>query len=389
MTSPGEDEKRVIPGVEPVTEITVHTHMLYGAGLPDPLDTLVLLHLMFMVAGGASPTPASVLAALRAEGVLSSNGSGLIGRDAILKSFRHLTDAGFLRRAPQDHEKKGQFGAAGYELYRRPAYNPDWMPSAPLRPADGAVESPQVTPQTAMPGTVGRKRGRKRISAGQTVDGNAGHGNAVHGNAPHGGKHVSAGQTVDGNAGHGGGLVPHLQEEVTTSSPYPLTDTSGRGPAAPGEEEAVAFTADELTAASHLLQTLPQPWSQGRPKAKRLAPKLLEALADQGWPKILELSEADRPLLVRQLTKNPEKIGNHGSVLATDRIPNLPLYVTCRRPAVIRPRSEAPAPGTAGHCGDINCDPITRTRESRDEAGLLRLRHCPQCHPSAPRPGAG
>lgn len=55
MTSPGEDEKRVIPGVEPVTEITVHTHMLYGAGLPDPLDTLVLLHLMFMVAGAHHP----------------------------------------------------------------------------------------------------------------------------------------------------------------------------------------------------------------------------------------------------------------------------------------------------------------------------------------------
>ena len=152
---------------------------------------------------------------------------------------------------------------------------------------------------------------------------------------------------------------------------------------------AVAFTADELTAASHLLQMLPQPWSQGRPKAKRLAPRLLAVMADQGWPKILELSEADRVLLVRQLAKNPEKIGNHGSVLATDRIPNLPLYVTCRRPAVIRPRSEAPATGSAGHCGDIDCDPITRMRERRDEAGLLRLRNCPQCHPSAPRPAAG
>ncbi|MFE0654497.1 hypothetical protein ACFVZH_38845 [Streptomyces sp. NPDC059534] len=112
---------------------------------------------------------------------------------------------------------------------------------------------------------------------------------------------------------------------------------------------AVAFTADELTAASHLLQMLPQPWSQGRPKAKRLAPLLLAVMADQSWPKILELAEADRVLLVRQLAKNPEKVNNYGSVLKVDRIPNLPLYVTCRRPAVIRPRSESPATGAAGH----------------------------------------
>ena len=381
-----DDTMRVIPGNEPVTEVTVHMHMVYGAHLPDPLDTLVLLHLMFMVAGGTSPTAAKVLAALRAEGIQAGNGSGLIGRDAVQASFRRLTEAGFLRRIGQAQGQKGRFGGAGYELYRRPAYNPDWMPSDPL----GSSESPQVTPQTAMPGTVGPKRGQKRISADQTVDGNAGHGDAVNGNAGHGEKRVSADQTVDGNAGHGGSLVPHLQEEVTTSSPNPLTGTSGRGPAAPGEEvAAVAFTADELAAASHLLQMLPQPWSQGRPKAKRLAPRLLEAMADQGWPTILDLSEVDRALLVRQLTKNPEKIGNHGSVLATDRIPNLPLYVTCRRPSVIRPRSEAPAAGSAGHCGDIDCDPITRTRESRDEAGLLRLHNCPQCHPSAPRASAG
>ena len=53
-TSPPQDmdAARVVPGTEPVTEVTVHVHMVYGAGLPDPLDTVVLLHLMFMVAGG-------------------------------------------------------------------------------------------------------------------------------------------------------------------------------------------------------------------------------------------------------------------------------------------------------------------------------------------------
>ncbi|MEV7217876.1 hypothetical protein AB0O31_32875, partial [Kitasatospora cineracea] len=155
------DTMRVVPGTEPVTEVTVHAHMVYGAGLPDPLDTLVLLHLMFMVAGGEQPTQAAVLAALRAEGVKNINGKGegLVGRAAVQQSFRNLTTAGFLRRIGQGNGVKGQFGAAGYELYRRPAYNPDWMPSDPLRSPDDTSASPQVTPWALSGPTVASQKG--------------------------------------------------------------------------------------------------------------------------------------------------------------------------------------------------------------------------------------
>jgi hypothetical protein len=64
----------------------------------------------------------------------------------------------------------------------------------------------------------------------------------------------------------------------------------------------------------------------GRLKAKGLAPVLLEAMADQGWPRLAELDERCRRLLVSQLTKNPDGVRNHASVLERDRVPNLPLF---------------------------------------------------------------
>ncbi|MFJ4192126.1 hypothetical protein [Kitasatospora sp. NPDC089509] len=405
MNVSDDDTMRVIPGNEPVTEVTVHMHMVYGAHLPDPLDTLVLLHLMFMVAGGTSPTAAKVLAALRAEGIQAGNGSGLIGRDAVQASFRRLTEAGFLRRIGQAQGQKGRFGGAGYELYRRPAYNPDWMPSEALHAAGSASASPQVTPQTAMPGTAVPRKRRKRISAGQTVDGNAGHGVTGNGNAGHGGSTVSAGQTVDGNTGHGSGFPPHPPGEVgTTSSPSPhgrhmrdaaAAPRSGRaGAGLPAEVAADSAPVDPelFRAAVDFLMRLPGKWAVGRLKARNLASELVRAIEDTGW----KLDASLRMWLTRaEEGKAAPRV--HGTVLEF-RIKNLELreavFATedtdseqaAALPAQARPQTKPRTPEWCGKCNDGERPMSLMMRTIADpDLESDRVLPCPDCHPSRVR----
>jgi hypothetical protein len=282
MSSLYEDEMRVIPGQEPVTEITVHAHMIYEADLPDPLDTLVLLHLIFMVAGGESPTIAKALAALRAEGIRNSNGKGvgLVGRDAVQASFRRLTAAGFLRRVEQAHLKKGQFGTANYELYRRPSYNPDWTPSDPLRASD-SPKSVQLGPRPVSPAAAATP---KRISAGQTAAGVTMVGDAMSGDTGCGKPSVFPGQAVSVQTRHGAASPPHPPVVGTTPPSHLVTDPLI--PVGPETEEGrMSYVPNDLIlkAAIEFLLELPAPFACGLRNAKRFAPKLLEAISLLDW----------------------------------------------------------------------------------------------------------
>ncbi|MFE6869619.1 hypothetical protein ACFVFS_24080 [Kitasatospora sp. NPDC057692] len=383
-----DDTMRVVPGNEPVTEVTVHMHMVYGAGLPDPLDTLVLLHLMFMVAGGEKPTQSAVLAALRAEGIQNINGKGvgLVGRASVQGSFRNLIAAGFLRRVGQSNGAKGQFGAAGYELYRRPAYNPDWMPSAPLS-ADDASASPQVTPQIVTAPTVAGRKGRKHVSAGQTVGPVTAHGDTAGGVSAHGGKHVSAGQTVGSDSAHGSVSPPH-PPVVGTTPPNPRATTvpsasadagAGRGRGTRSARNGnPASMPEELQAIVRFLMELPAPFACGLRDAKNFAPRLLAAMPLLGY------TEPDDVLVYDLTHRTAGGLKDPSSAIGA-RIDKLRArHVVLRdrnAPSVAHPRT-APddvPPARAQHCGDLDCDPITRTRGVRDEAGILRVQQCPQC----------
>ena len=134
-------------GREPLPPVSVHEHMVFGAGMTDALDYLVLLHCMFLAASNRPFTVNDVIASLRQEGIKSSNGSGLVGRDAVRASFRGLIEAGFIRRIQSN--EKGKFGKAEYELFQHPSYNP-----ARTAPHASEAAKPQVTPQTAMPSPV-------------------------------------------------------------------------------------------------------------------------------------------------------------------------------------------------------------------------------------------
>ncbi|MFI8515349.1 hypothetical protein ACIGHB_29895 [Streptomyces sp. NPDC085460] len=301
------------PALRP--SVPLYRHMLYGSGLSHPLDFLVLNHIHYMCEDGKTFSVDELVEVLRREGIRSANGKGLIGSKAVYESVARLRTGGWLHRA---QENGGNFGSVEYTFYEFPATNPHWTPP---KGSDSSENTP--LPLSGEAGTT--LPVSNRISAGQTASPDKGSADKARADRRTGGQGISAGQTASPDRRSGRPSPPHPPEEVTTSSPNPLTDTSGHRPAAPGEEGEV-FDPRETAAAARFLQTLPQPWSIGRVKAKALAPVLLEAMSDQGWPRLAELDGRTRGLLVQQLTKNPTGVRNHGSVLERDRVPNLPLY---------------------------------------------------------------
>ena len=271
----------------PVPSVPVYNHMLFGPdAVTAPLDLMMLAQLLFMLAekarkGPEDPpmvvTPQSLLERLRSLGVVGGNGSKLVGRDAVYESLKRLRELNYIRRVePRENGKR--VGPVFYEFYEFPAWNPEpYVVAASEKPQVGATSGNAVSP-------------------------------------------------------------PHPQEEVNTSSPYPLTGNA----AAPREEgEEVSFAPDDLEAAVGLFQRLPLPWLLGRPDATKLAPVLLSVMADQGWPRITALVASDRELLVEQLTREaPAKLHSAAELLRRKRVPNLPLYE-----ALVAARACAPAPG--------------------------------------------
>lgn len=313
---------RIVQAQAPVSGVSVPRHLGVGSDLTHSLDYVVMLQVMFNLASQTECTPVTVWQQLKERGIRSAkNADELVGKNAVHESFARLIAAGYIRRTRVPHPTKpGRLGPMVYEVFDNPAWNPGWEPAAENE-GQGQVK-PQVGTR---PGTPDLEFREEDKTAGQNTSRNAGRGNTRSGVLGRGTESVSAGQNTSGVPGRGMASPPHPPEEVTTSSPFPLTDTSGHRPAAPGEEGEV-FDPRETAAAARFLQTLPQPWCVGRVKAKALAPVLLEAMSDQGWPKLADLDDRARVLLVQQLTKNPTGVRNHGSVLERDRVPNLPLF---------------------------------------------------------------
>lgn len=106
-------------------------------------------------------------------------------------------------------------------------------------------------------------------------------------------------------------------------------------------------------------------------------------LSNMQWIAVQELiNTRGVPFLVEQARRrwNPKDPIKFASLL-------IQIWSEIPAPAPRKAR-DAPAVDKPPHCGDTDCDEITRTREVEDADGLRVLVRCPACHPDRERNAA-
>lgn len=308
---------------EPPEEVVVSRPLAYAEGL-QPEDYGVLIRLLLRDPG--QPSGMKALAdEFQATGwkMGESRLRGVMGR---------LKKAGHVRHEQVGYDSASKRPVWAFTVYRNPANNPEHA-----RTLGGA--SSQVSPTGGISTDESARSNTHQwdfnVLAGQTLslDSNVSNTHLLKSNASE--TDVCAGQADTAISNGWVGHPPHPPEEVETSSPYPLTNTSGHTAPSAREEGEGQHAADRTTdeavaAAEHFLQELPRPWTAGRVTAKKLAPLLAMVAVDQGW----ELDDE----LVAELTKNPEGVKRFPATLKA-RIEDLPRRVG-RRQGVPPQRAE-------------------------------------------------
>ncbi|MFE2407084.1 hypothetical protein ACFXDE_01935 [Kitasatospora sp. NPDC059408] len=300
----------VVRAWEPPEEVILSRHIIESPGL-QPEDIGVLARLLVRDPG----QPSTILALAREL----HEAGWKMGESRFAAIFKRLKKAGHVQHVSEFNPATNRPQWV-VRVYRNPANNDQYV-------QNGVEAASQVRAETVESSVSPAERPREAVetdvSRGQSETVETTDSGAKPWKSGIRKTTVSRGQSR--NRGNHGFAVhpPHPPEEVDTSSPNPLTQ-----PAAPAGEEA-GFSPEQTVAAGRFLQELPAPWAVGRRTAVRLAPKLLEAIAEQGW----DLDQA----LVAELTKNPNGINSHSRVLAT-RIDDLPLH------AVVRPAPRTVAP---------------------------------------------
>ncbi|GGP32385.1 hypothetical protein [Streptomyces capoamus] len=317
----------------PASGVSVPRHMGVGSDLVHSLDYVVMLQVMFNLASGVQSTPMTVWEQLKGRGIRSAkNARELVGKNAVYESFARLLEAGYLRRVQLPHPTlAGRKGPVVYEVYDNPAWNPDWAPSS-TEPKDHGQVKPQIA---TLPGTPEPVFREPRKIAGQDASRNTGSGNDGSGVPGSVNRRVSAGQNASRVPGSRIVSPPHPPGEEESSSPYPLTDPLG---SLPSQREGADFAPEEITAARDFLQQM-QRWQAGAATARRVAPKLLATMQEQGWPSLVGMSPQERALLEADLLRNTE-----GAKSWTKCLPG--WVQDLRRYALVRPKT---APAAAGN----------------------------------------
>jgi hypothetical protein len=289
--------ERYTRSIEPEPSVTVTDETFFGHGW-QPLTICVLQAIWFMPQGAEFGVE-DLVDWFRRLGWKSANGKPL-GADAVRRELALIREAGYIR-AERLRGEKGRAAGIRYEISKRPRLGAD----AAIRFAGDETEtrrSRHVPPMTTHGGSP-----HLADEAEPQV-------------GPRAANHQTwsmANVVKDVNAqvapcASNGAHPPHPPEEVETSSPYPLKHSLG---AARGEGGSSANNDEQIQAAYDFLQDLPNPWRAGRATARKLAPKLAEAAAEQGWSLDAEL--------VKKLTEAPEGIKSYPSVLAR-RVDDLP-----------------------------------------------------------------
>ncbi|MEU5108211.1 hypothetical protein AB0H07_39140 [Streptomyces sp. NPDC021354] len=367
----------VVRGAEPAPATTVMRHMVYGSGLTHALDYVVLLHTLFRLEENQAFTPKDIWRDLQAEGVRSAkNANELVGRDAVYQSFNRLIEAKFIRRTTVGGAP-GRFGQVRYELYRQPAYNPEYAP--PQEPWDPQDEPDFPRPADPLPGTPEADKADGK-TAGHTASRNTGTGNAVSGVPGSGRGCIPAGRTAPGVPGSGKASPPHPPEGGGTTPPNPpKTGKAAKWEAACAlHSEDYVPTTDEVQAANDFLQDLPGRWQCGPDIARDLAPLLASRAHTQGY----ELDDFFALELTRDDSKNPAR---------------MPVRTLPGRIRDLKRRREQDGPpqasggrsgGLVQWCGECNrgeypAETFQRTVELPDGRDVP----CVKCHPKHVRLG--
>lgn len=348
--------------------VPLYRHMLYGSGLPQPLDFLVLAHIHYMCEDGKTFCVDDLVDALRNEGVLSANGKGLIGSKAVYQSVARLREAGFLHRAQANG---GNFGKVSYTFYEFPSLNPHWtLPSLP---------DPV--------GLSGEAEEGNDISAGQTASPDKARADKARADRLHGNRHVSAGQTASPDRLRGRSSPPHPPEEVGTTSPSPhkpATVSRRNRQAAP------EVAPEAAAAAAAFLRNLPGKWAAGLQRAESLAPWLVRNAELTGW----ELDMSLRIYLTHQ-EDGQKPPTNYGNVLGY-RIKNMQPREAVMAAAAEdkKAKEQGAATGSSSSrlpdwCGECNRGERPAMVYMRvipsDDVDDDTVVRCPRCHPALAR----
>lgn len=298
--------------IEPEPSVTVTDQTFFGHGW-QPLTICVLQAIWFMPQGAEFGVE-DLVDWFRGLGWKSANGKPL-GADAVRRELALIREAGYIR-AERLRGERGRAAGIRYEISKRPkpgsaaairfgGDETETSRSHHVPPMTTHGESPHLADQ-AKPQVAPRASNHQTWSMADVV------------------KDVKP-QVAP--CASNGAHPPHPPEEVETSSPYPLTTTAP--PAGREEGGSSASNDEQIQAAYDFLQDLPNPWRAGRATARKLAPKLAEAAAEQGWSLDAEL--------VKKLTEAPEGIKSYPSVLAR-RVEDLPRRGPNRMPGQRRER---------------------------------------------------
>ncbi|MEU4878305.1 hypothetical protein [Streptomyces sp. NPDC021608] len=312
-------------GWEAPEEVILRRELVRTPGL-QPEDLGVLAELLLR-----DPRLPSTMEAIRGD--LQAHGWKM-GKDRYNAIAKRLTAAGHLARV-SIFDESTQRPTWVTRVFRNPANNTQYVDL-------GIAASEQVSAETRVSRDPQTPTSREtRVSPGQS--GKAGN--------PQTGAEsretrdletrVSPGQSW--NAGNPQAAVspPHPPEEVTTSSPYPLTDSSGSLPSQREGEEG-GFAPKDLHATESFLQQLRPPHHMGAASARKYAPLLLRSMGEQGWPSIFEV---DHALLAREVTRDPQGFKRPSSLVPT-RIRDLPRY------AIVTGVDRGQGGSTAERCPD-------------------------------------
>lgn len=218
-----------------------------------------------------------------------------VGEKPLRRIMGRLKKAGHVSHK-REYNPKSQRPEWVFRVFRNPANNPQYTD-------EGIAALSQVRPigpnqPDREPGPLS-DRAESAVFAGQADRADSARSAPIGPNRPDRKADVSAGQADPAETARSEAPPPHPPEEEDSSSPYPLTRTTGPLPSQRDD----AADAAEVAAAVDFLQQM-RKWSAGLATARKCAPRLVRTMRLQGWPLLASMDDVQRTELEAEILKN-------------------------------------------------------------------------------------